>query len=238
MRADLHVHTRYSGPSTLPGLGRVLRESYNTPEQVYRLAKARGMDLVAITDHDAIGGALALGDRGDVIVGCEVTAEFPDEPFCVHLNVLDITETQHDEVQRRRRNVRDLMPYLRAQGIFTSLNHVASGINGPITGSHVAFRRATPAWAAGLIARAGGDQRAQGRQRRAAGPRYTCWTRSVSPRRRIVNDFCSVVYGLYRMAPDASGLPLGVKAARRPTVRSRPFPFGPKTRSFPACFLT
>ncbi len=137
MRADLHVHTRYSGPSTLPGLRRVLRESYNTPEQVYRLAKARGMDLVAITDHDAIGGALVLGDRDDVIVGCEVTAEFPDEPFCVHLNVLDITQTQHDEIQRRRRDVRDLLPYLRAQGIFTSLNHVASGWNGPITGSHV-----------------------------------------------------------------------------------------------------
>ena len=138
MKADLHVHTRYSGYSTLPGLSRVLRESYNTPELVYRLAKARGMDLVAITDHDAIGGALALGDREDVIVGCEVTAGFPDEPFCVHLNVLDITETQHDEIQRRRRDVRDLMPYLRAERIFTSLNHVASGINGPITGSHVA----------------------------------------------------------------------------------------------------
>ena len=30
------------------------------------------------------------------------------------------------------------MPYLRAQDIFTSLNHVASGINGPVTGSHIA----------------------------------------------------------------------------------------------------
>ena len=96
------------------------------------------MDLVAITDHDAIGGALALGDRNDVIAGCEVTAEFPGEPFCVHLNVLDITAAQHDEIQRRRRDVRDLLPYLRAQGVFTSLNHVASGVNGPITGAHVA----------------------------------------------------------------------------------------------------
>ena len=138
MKADLHVHTRYSGSSTLPGLSWVLRESYNTPEQVYRLAKARGMDLVAITDHDAIGGALALGERDDVIVGCEVTAQLPDEPFCVHLNVLDITEAPHEEIERRRRNVRDLMPYLRAEGIFTSLNHVASGINGPISGAHVA----------------------------------------------------------------------------------------------------
>jgi len=138
MKADLHVHTHYSGYSTLPGLTRVLRESYNTPELVYRLAKARGMDLVAITDHDAIGGALAIHNQKDVIVGCEVTAEFPNESVCVHLNVLDIKPSQHEEIQRLRTDVRDLMPYLRAQRIFTSLNHVASGINGPITGSHIA----------------------------------------------------------------------------------------------------
>ena len=144
MKADLHVHTRYSGYSTLPGLSRVLRESYNTPELVHRLAKARGMDLVAITDHDAIGGALALreggGGRDDVIVGCEVTAHFPNErpPVRVHLNVLDITPSQFARIDRLRHDIRDLMPYLRAEGIFTSLNHVACGINGPITGTHVA----------------------------------------------------------------------------------------------------
>ena len=138
MKADLHVHTFHSGASTLPFLKHVLRESYNTPERAYRIAKARGMDLVAITDHDQIRGALALGDRDDVIVGCEVTAEFPGERLCVHLNVLDVTERQHEEIRRRRRDVRDLMPYLRTEGIFTSLNHVASGINGPLTGSHVA----------------------------------------------------------------------------------------------------
>ena len=121
-----HRKERYESRSACPhqvlgtfdaaGLSRVLRESYNTAGAVYRLAKARGMDLVAITDHDAIGGALVLGDRDDVIVGCEVTAEFPDEPFRVHLNVLDITQTQHDEIQRRRRDVRDLLPYLLRAG--------------------------------------------------------------------------------------------------------------------------
>ena len=144
MKADLHVHTYYSGYSTLPGLSRVLRESYNPPELAYRLAKARGMDLVAITDHDSIGGGLALrdadGGREDVIVGCEVTAHFPhnDPRVCVHLNVLDITELQFARIDRLRHDVRDLMPYLREEGIFTSLNHVACGINGPITGAHIA----------------------------------------------------------------------------------------------------
>ena len=58
MKADLHAHTVHSGTSTLPLLKHMLRESYNTPERVYGLAKARGMDLVAITDHDQIGHSL------------------------------------------------------------------------------------------------------------------------------------------------------------------------------------
>src|SRR5215470_1509408 len=77
MKLDSHVHTRYSGMTTIWPLHRVLRESYNTPERVYRLAKARGMDLVAITDHDTIDGALTLAHLEDVIAGCEVTATIP-----------------------------------------------------------------------------------------------------------------------------------------------------------------
>lgn len=138
MKADLHVHTYFSGYSKLPFLSGVIKESYNTPDQVYRIAKARGMDLIAITDHDSINGALALGARPDVIVGCEVTAEFPNDQVCVHLNVLDITEHQHQEIQRLRMDIRELMPYLQSQRIFTSLNHLASRINGPITGTHIA----------------------------------------------------------------------------------------------------
>lgn len=138
MKLDTHVHTFHSGNTSIPPLQRIMRESYNTPEGVYELARARGMDLVTITDHDQVSGALALGNRPDVIVGCEVTAVFPDDGVRVHLNVLGITEAQHEEIQRRRRDVRDLLPYLRAHDIFTSLNHVASGINGPLTARHVA----------------------------------------------------------------------------------------------------
>ena len=39
------------------------RDCYSRPEAVYATAKARGMDLVAITDHDTIDGALALLER-------------------------------------------------------------------------------------------------------------------------------------------------------------------------------
>jgi predicted metal-dependent phosphoesterase TrpH len=138
LKLDSHVHTRLSGQTTIYPLSLVMRESYNTPEGVYRLAKARGMDLVTITDHDQISGALSISDYPDVIVGCEVTGEFPNDHVRVHLNVFGLTEPQHREIQRRRRDVLALMPYLRQERLFTSLNHVASGVNGPITAPHVA----------------------------------------------------------------------------------------------------
>lgn len=138
MRLDPHVHTFFSGATTIYPLSLVMKESYNSPEGVYRRAKARGMDLVTITDHDIIDGALTIADRQDVIVGCEVTGVFPNDSVRVHLNVLGITEGEHVEIQRLRHDVRELMPYLKQAGIFTSLNHVASRINGRITASHIA----------------------------------------------------------------------------------------------------
>jgi predicted metal-dependent phosphoesterase TrpH len=138
VKLDTHVHTVYSGRSTIRPLDRFLRESYNTPEGVYRCAKARGMDLVAITDHDRIDGALTIADRPDVIVGCEVTGVFPNDSVSVHLGVLGVTEAQHAEIQRLRHNVAELLPYLRQERIFTSVNHVASRINGEITATHIA----------------------------------------------------------------------------------------------------
>jgi predicted metal-dependent phosphoesterase TrpH len=119
-------------------LSLIMRESYNTPERVYRLAKARGMDLVAITDHDTIKGALTLAHRPDVVVGCEVTVGFPGQAVKAHLGVLDITPAQFTQIERRRHDAAELMPYLFEEGIFTVINHVASQVNGRLTPEHIA----------------------------------------------------------------------------------------------------
>jgi predicted metal-dependent phosphoesterase TrpH len=163
MRLDTHVHTVYSGASPIPPLRRFLRECYNSPEAVYRRAKARGMDLVAITDHDEIDGALAIAHRPDVIVGCEVTGVFPRDGVRVHLGVLGLNEAQHREIQRRRHDIRDLMPYLHAERLFVSLNHVASRINGPISAAHIA---ALMPWVNGLEVINGSRLRSQNRTAR------------------------------------------------------------------------
>ena len=56
-RADLHCHSTASQLSKL-GVQRALGlpECATPPEEVYELAKRRGMDFVTITDHDTIAG--------------------------------------------------------------------------------------------------------------------------------------------------------------------------------------
>jgi predicted metal-dependent phosphoesterase TrpH len=127
LRADMHVHTCYSRVSDHLGfLG--ARDCYSRPEAVYAVAKARGMDLVAITDHDTIDGALALAERmasaRDIIVGEEVSSWLPDGGLQVHLGVYGMTESLHREVQPLRRNVFELVARLREASVFFALNHL------------------------------------------------------------------------------------------------------------------
>jgi predicted metal-dependent phosphoesterase TrpH len=127
LRADLHVHTCHS---TVSGNMRFLRsrDCYSRPADVYRVAKARGMDLVAFTDHDSISGALELlndrPDLDDVIVGEEVSCWLPDGRVQVHLAVYGMTEALHRDVQPLRANVFDAIACLRDAGAFFALNHL------------------------------------------------------------------------------------------------------------------
>jgi predicted metal-dependent phosphoesterase TrpH len=127
LRADLHVHSCHSKVSgTMPFLGS--RDCYSTPAEVYRVAKARGMDLVALTDHDSIDGALELlaarPGATDIIVGEEVSCLWPGADLAVHLGVYGMTEPLHRDVQSLRANVFDVTARLRQAGVFFSLNHL------------------------------------------------------------------------------------------------------------------
>jgi predicted metal-dependent phosphoesterase TrpH len=127
LRADLHVHSRASRQT---GAMRFLksRDCYSSPEDVYRVAKARGMDLVALTDHDTIDGCLeflsAHPDAPDFIMGEEVSCRFPDAELEVHLGVYGMTEALHRDVQPLRRNVFEVTVCLREAGVFFALNHL------------------------------------------------------------------------------------------------------------------
>ncbi len=125
-RVDLHVHTRFSEWKHL----RIIkpRDSYNDPLQVYARCRAAGMDFMAITDHDTIDGAVDLLSRRpdlepQVIIGEEVETVFPDTGQWIHVNVFGIDEAIHDDLARLKGNVRELVGYLRRNGIFHVLNH-------------------------------------------------------------------------------------------------------------------
>jgi predicted metal-dependent phosphoesterase TrpH len=127
LRTDLHVHSWQSRQS---GSLRFLksRDCYSRPEDVYRVAKARGMDLVTITDHDSIDGCLELLERypgaTDIFISEEVSCRLPDGDIEVHLGVYGTDERLHRELQPLRRNVFDVIACLREAGVFFALNHL------------------------------------------------------------------------------------------------------------------
>lgn len=140
MRCDLHVHTLHSGPVDLPGLRHLSRECYSEPMEVYETAKRRGMDLVTITDHDTVSGALQLAHLPDFIVGEEVTVEL-DMGRQIHLGVWDLDGKRHEQLQARRCDPESLFAWLAEHRVPACVNHPFS----PLTGArdpvdfHLAF---------------------------------------------------------------------------------------------------
>jgi hypothetical protein len=127
LKADLHVHTWHSTENgDLPFLKS--RDCYSDPVDVYRTAKARGMDIVTITDHDSINGCLELlsrmPDLDDFIVGEEVSCRMPEGDIEVHLGVYGMTEALHRDIQPLRRDVFEVIAHLREAQVFFSLNHL------------------------------------------------------------------------------------------------------------------
>jgi predicted metal-dependent phosphoesterase TrpH len=129
MRCDLHVHSRHSGAADLPLLRHVGYECYSEPREVYERARSRGMDLVTLTDHDRIDGALELLALPGTFVSEEVTCGLPGGRE-LHLGVYDITEAQHERIARLRSDPDGLFAYLAEQRIPTAVNHIFSALTG------------------------------------------------------------------------------------------------------------
>ncbi len=71
MKFDLHIHSKYSP------------DSFLQPEKIIKVAKKKGLNGVAITDHNTIkGGIKALNINQDpnfqIIVGSEIKTEYGD----------------------------------------------------------------------------------------------------------------------------------------------------------------
>jgi predicted metal-dependent phosphoesterase TrpH len=112
-----------------PILSRICRESYNQPAEVYTRLKQRGMSIVTLTDHDSIDAGEALRKHPDFFLSEEATVRMPSGTE-MHLGVYGITERDHIEIQRRRKDFISLMMYLTEKKLFFSVNHVFSSLTG------------------------------------------------------------------------------------------------------------
>ncbi len=136
-RVDLHCHSTASQVSKL-GVQRALGlpECATPPEEVYALAKRRGMDFVTITDHDTVDGALAIAGRPDVFLSEELTASFAGEPQAVHVLCLGITLDDHEWLQAHAHDVEQVAEYLHENEIACALAHPFYSVAAPLTARH------------------------------------------------------------------------------------------------------
>jgi glycosyltransferase involved in cell wall biosynthesis/predicted metal-dependent phosphoesterase TrpH len=136
-RADMHVHStasQYSKLGVQRSLG--LPECATPPEQVYELAKRRGMDFVTITDHDTIAGGLELAHLDDTFLSEELTVWFRGEAQAVHVLCYGITPDHHEWLQAHNNDVEACAAYLVDQEITAALAHPFYAVEAPLTPRH------------------------------------------------------------------------------------------------------
>jgi glycosyltransferase involved in cell wall biosynthesis/predicted metal-dependent phosphoesterase TrpH len=136
-RVDMHCHSTASQLSRL-GVQRSLGlpECATPPEEVYELAKRRGMDFVTITDHDTIDGCLELADRPDCFISEELTARFAGEPQAVHVLCYGITPGDHEWLQANAGDLEACAAYLAENEIVSALAHPFYNVAEPLTPRH------------------------------------------------------------------------------------------------------
>jgi glycosyltransferase involved in cell wall biosynthesis/predicted metal-dependent phosphoesterase TrpH len=137
-RVDMHCHSSASQLSRL-GVQRAvgLPECATPPQEVYELAKRRGMDFVTITDHDTIAGVLEIAERPDVFVSEELTAHFRGEPRAtVHVLCYGIDPDDHAWLQANRGDVEACAQYMHEREIVCALAHPYYTVQDPLTARH------------------------------------------------------------------------------------------------------
>jgi glycosyltransferase involved in cell wall biosynthesis/predicted metal-dependent phosphoesterase TrpH len=133
----MHVHSTASELSKL-GIQRSLGlpECATPPQEVYELAKRRGMDFVTITDHDTIDGALEIAHLPDVFISEELTVFFKGERQAVHVLCYGIDGSDHEWLQAHNDDVETCAAYLDQHQITAALAHPFYAVGAPLTARH------------------------------------------------------------------------------------------------------
>ncbi|GAB7021774.1 PHP domain-containing protein [Salidesulfovibrio brasiliensis] len=137
MSIDLHTHTTAS-------------DGTFTPTELVELAAEKGLEAVAVTDHDTVDGtaeAMRAGERVgvEVIPGCELSASSPRGAGWLHIVGLFIQPDPTALLEafawlqegRRQRN-HEIAEKLQRLGINTSYERVAARATGTVGRPHFA----------------------------------------------------------------------------------------------------
>ena len=121
MRADLHLHTRCS-------------DGAQTPAEMVRRARAAGMDVIAITDHDAVAGVNEARKAGQaegilVLPGVELSVGLGREIHMLGYGVNpDDEETRaffaHEIEMRRERTLAMIRKYHTSERALIVSSHL------------------------------------------------------------------------------------------------------------------
>jgi len=128
--ADLHTHSTAS-------------DGQYTPAELVRLAKARGIEVLALTDHDTLDGVEAAVDAGEalglrVLRGVELgTAEYEDLHilgYRVTPGAPELTELCGKAKAARDERKYRIIDFLREKGVELSLEEVEAIAGGDVIG--------------------------------------------------------------------------------------------------------
>jgi len=141
---DLHMHSTASD-GALP------------PEEVIAAAKAAGLTVVALTDHDTVAGVPAARTAGEqlgvrVVTGVELSAMFGDEEIHLlglHLERLDVIERELETFRGQRvSRAEQMVTKLNALGVPVTMDAVLGEAAGGAVGRpHVARAVIGGGWA-------------------------------------------------------------------------------------------
>jgi glycosyltransferase involved in cell wall biosynthesis len=138
MKADLHVHSKFSTRPSQWILQKIgCPESFTEPLFIYNRARELGMDLVTICDHNTIDGSLSIAHLPGTFVSVEITTYFPQDGCKAHVLALNIDEATFADIQRVRENIYDLAAFLRERQVIHVCAHPLYGVNGKLTSEHV-----------------------------------------------------------------------------------------------------
>lgn len=138
IKVDLHLHSEASNkPGGYFSNKLKISESYVKPRKVYEKLKERGMTLFTITDHDTIDGCVEIAHLPNVFLSEEVTTYFPEDRAKIHVIVIDINEKIHQDIQKVRGNIYELVDYLQKNNITHILAHPLYNMDGKLTKSHI-----------------------------------------------------------------------------------------------------